>query len=467
MAAAVARYNLDDTIVAISSPPAASKIGIVRLSGVRTFAIAAQLGAECGGDAPTRRLIFGELRILLRACHGEVACRCPARLLFMPAPRSYTCEHMAEFHVPGAPPVVQAVYNAALAAGARPAEAGEFTFRAFIHGRLDIGQAEAVERLISATSRAEQRQAIRRLVTPLAQKISAWREEMLLCAAQMEAALDLEAEETEGALPGDIESRLANLAASCRLLAAEASTAEHSRQTTCVALLGLANAGKSSLANALLGRHAALVAAEAGTTRDLLSWPLTAGQLPVLLVDTVGYRPQPAGLDDIAFHHAFARALTADVLCLVIDGSQILSEDLRPFLRLLRGRSVMLIRSKVDLPQRWQIHEAVAWCKQEEMEVAEAIDTSAISGKGVAILQEAITRRADAGQTGYLHVREAKELREAGRACDAALVALREGSIEIAAEEIRLAYASLERLGGEGYAEEVLERIFSRFCVGK
>ncbi|MCX7935518.1 MAG: 50S ribosome-binding GTPase, partial [Planctomycetota bacterium] len=384
-----------------------------------------------------------------------------------PAPRSYTREHMAEIHVPGASPIVQAVYAAALAAGARPAEPGEFTFRAFVHGRLDLGQAEAVERLISAVSRAERQQALRRLITPLAQRIAAWREELLQCAAQVEAMLDLEAEEIADASTAEVERSLTSLAASCRRLAAEAAAGEQRPEVARAALVGLANAGKSALANALLGRGAALVSAEAGTTRDLLAWQMAAAGMPMLLLDTVGYQPQTTALDAAAFRQAFARALAADVICLAIDGGKPLTDDLRIFLRLLRGRSAILVLCKADLPRCWQPEDARTWCQQEGVEVTAIAITSALTGEGIAQLRETIWRHADAAASGCLNQREASELQEAGNACDAALAALREGSIEIAAEEIRAAHAALGRLSGEGYAEEVLERIFARFCVGK
>ncbi len=477
--AGMPRSILDtNTIVAVASPPGAAWAGIVRLSGAAAIRIAARVytptACKSLEQSPGWRLSRGTLKLRLSAAapEGDSACGCPALVYLMRSPRSYTGEDLVEFHLPGSPALLRAAERALMALGARAAEAGEFTLRAFLNGRLDLGQAEAVERLICARSEAERRAALARLSREIPRELRQWREELVRLAAKVEAGLDFEAEELGGDGAAEIGPALESLAARCRRLAARAAPHRPEREGIRVVMAGLTNAGKSSLTNALAGRAAVMVSPETSTTRDLSAVELRLGPFRFIIEDAAGHDPAASALAQQASARARARLRTAALVCLVIDASRAVSPELNEYLKRLQGCRVILALNQSDLPARINPGEAAkvlsvnAGCTPLAV-----VRTSAVTGAGLEDLRQALMAAAedtDGDGSRQVSTREAAELEAAAAASERARALLREDAgLELVAEELRAAHAALSRALGEGYAEDVLANIFSRFCVGK
>ncbi|MCD8141544.1 MAG: 50S ribosome-binding GTPase [Planctomycetaceae bacterium] len=456
-------YFSHDDIAQIGTPSGPSPVGALRLSGDNALAILAQVSdvaVTAGTDSPSRRVVDGVMRIPLA---GDVV-PCPARFLVMPAPATYTREPMAEIHLPGSPPLLRAALTALVDAGARPAAPGEFTFRAFRNGRIGLGQAEAVERLIRSTTEAERRQALSRLGDRDGAAIRRWRDDLFDIAARVEAVLDFADEELE---PG-IEADLARLAQ--QLAASAAGRAERGpeRAGRRIALAGLTNAGKSSLFNALLGEDAVLVSEDASTTRDSIRRRVVFDTVEVELSDNPGFDPDTAGQGG----DAAARGGTAtggdDIVLWVVDASRHLDAQDVAFASSLTG-GVLLVLNKSDLRTRTEARQAASLLDGAEATLLGDIAVSAATGDGIAALRSEIARLAASlsGDGGW-NRRELLELAAARECCRRAAEELAHGGrLELAAEELRHGVLSFSRMMGEGYAEEALGRIFSRFCIGK
>jgi len=481
-------FRMQDTIVAISSPPGTARCGIVRLSGPEAVALAERFfRAAAGGplgDRPAGAAIQGRLQVALRVWERRAGTymptdeAAPCLAVFMRAPRSYTGEDIVEFHLPGAMRLLHAVVRTLCAAGARAAEAGEFTYRAFVNGRMDLGQAESVERLIAAGSERARRAALTRMRDDLGRTVAGWCKDLLQCAATVEAGLDFETDELDIDTVVDLQDRLASLAERCRTLCARAARGGASGGDFRVRLAGLTNAGKSSLANALLGRDACRVSPQASTTRDRLGFDLVCEGLRLRVEDAAGQDQDASG----AAAWAAARALDdldgVDLVCLVVDSANPRLDAADELLARLRGVSVVVALNKTDLPVGRNGLEAVRSVLLQrladlagERPVA-VIPTSARTGAGVEDLRRSLVGSAgsvasDSAET-EISAREQVELARAADACGRASELLRtHNALELVAEELRLAHATFDRTLGQGYAEEVLASIFARFCVGK
>ncbi|MCD8352126.1 MAG: 50S ribosome-binding GTPase [Planctomycetaceae bacterium] len=436
-------------------------MGALRLSGDNAFAILGAVSDISNAPGPrTRCVVESVMRVPLA---GDVL-SCPARVLVMPAPATYTREPMAEIHLPGSPPLLQAALTALVDAGARAAAPGEFTFRAFRNGRIGLGQAEAVERLIRSTTDAERRQALSRLGDREGAAIRRWRDDLLDIAARVEAVLDFSDEELE---PG-IEADLAGLAE--QLTASARARGDHTpeRAGRRVALAGLTNAGKSSLFNALLGEDAVLVSEDASTTRDSIRRPVVCDSIEVELSDNPGFDPDTSGQGGDAATRGGKVTGGDDIVLWVVDASRHLDKRDVEFASSLTG-GVLLVLNKSDLPPRTDAHQAAALLDGAEATLLGDIAVSASTGDGIVALRTEIARLAGAlsGDGGW-NRRELLELAAARECCRRAAADLSLGNrLELAAEELRHGVLCFSRMVGEGYAEEALGRIFSRFCIGK
>ena len=445
---------MTDTIFAPATAAGRAAVAVVRISGPGT----AQAVRALAGRLPAAR------RASLRALKDAAGRRIDEGLvLWMPGPASYTGEDTAELHVHGGPAVVSALVAALAALGVRLAEPGEFTRRAFEHGKLDLAQAEGVADLIDAETEQQRRQALAQLEGRLSDVQAAWRGALEEALAYFEAAVDFPDEE----LPADVASKarpvLQRLLAELEAAVADAERGERVREGYRIALVGAPNAGKSTLLNALVGRDAAIVTATPGTTRDVIEVPLVLAGYKVLLADTAGIRDTDEEIEAEGVRRARAWAEGADLRLWLVDGS---TGEL-PGLPDEVGEGDLCLITKRDLP----VGPAGAWAA----EVARRMDlpSAEVTAKGpsdMAWLAQTLSERvvealAGAEPAAATRLRHRELL---GEAAERVRQAMGEGSeLELAAEDVRLAARALDRITGRIDPDHVLGRIFATFCIGK
>ena len=430
---------------------------MLRLSGPGTRAA---LEALAGRLPPAR-----EARLRrLKGGAGEVLDE--ALVLWLPGPASYTGEDSAELHLHGGAAVVDAVAEALLALGLRPAEPGELTRRAFENSRLDLDRAEAVADLVDAETAGQRRQALAQLGGALGRRYDAWRGELLEALAVLEAAIDFPDEE----LPADVAERarphLARLEQELAEALADAGRGERVREGLRIALVGAPNAGKSSLLNRLVGRDAAIVTAIPGTTRDVIEVPMVLAGFKALLADMAGVRAASEAIEAEGVRRARVWAEGADLRLWLVDAAEG-DGSWRQAAELARPGDVLVL-NKSDLPAGGDAAEAAAWAGVLALTVR---SLSAASGEGVDGLRDWLGERAAEALSGgefpaATRIRHRQRLGEALEHVRRAGVALDAGA-ELAAEDLRLAGRALGRISGRIDAEEVLDRIFASFCIGK
>jgi tRNA modification GTPase len=469
---------MNDTIAAISTPPGRSALAVVRLSGGDAVAIADRVfrpaGSENGDEsgprslahAPPRTLRFGHAVDATHRMIDEVLA------VVLPEPRSYTGETMVEITCHGGSYSAPRILAALLAAGARAAKAGEFTERAFLNGRMDLAQAEAVADVIHAESELAHRLAAKQIAGALSRGLSDVAESLRDLLAEVEARVDF-ADDVEGALPPSIARGLAAADAALAVLLAGSDLGRRAREGVRLALVGRPNVGKSSLFNALLGEDRALVSAVPGTTRDMVSERLEIAGVPVRVMDTAGMRepddpssPAAAGIERMGIARTEREVAGADVVLWVLDASAPWSEEDRAVLALLGTQPRVVALNKSDLPQRLALPPDVA-------RGAEAVAVSALTGGGLPALRARLAaavagdERAagDDAEALVTNTRHIDALRRARIALADATAHSAPG--EIIAGEIRLALEALGEVTGEAVAPDLLDRIFARFCIGK
>lgn len=475
----VAHGGLGDTIVAAATPRGPAVRAIVRVSGPRALPVAASafegsvraaLAAAPGGTRIAAALALDDVRV-------------PAAAWIFRTPRSYTGEDLVEVHTLGAPALVDRLVAALASAGARPARPGEFTRRAFEMGRIDLTAAEAVLALSSAASDAAARAALRQLRGGLRREVEALRETVLDVLAEIEVAIDFAHEDLarELAPRARLFERLAAARASIdRILSREAGRAAPASGRPAALLYGPPNAGKSSLFNALAGSERALVSPRAGTTRDAL----VAAVEGVDLIDAPGVAPtepsggasgaaiEASGGAGAAAIEAQARAErlldAADAVLVVLDGSEPLAGPAERALARTRGRRRTVVLQKSDLPRR--IDPGALALDPGEHPLLVSAATGAGLGSLRALLR-AMAGEPSRGEDGVAvapNERHRAALGAAARALDAALAALAASApAELAAIDLRAAADALAEVTGAACAEDVLDRIFARFCIGK
>ena len=434
--------GLSDTIAAVATPPGKGAIGVLRLSGPEALEIGARVWEGRDPRAlPGGRFSYGRLK---DPETGEVIDE--GLLLVFRAPRSYTGEDALEFQLHGSPAVMRRGLLALLKAGARLAEPGEFTLRAYLKGKLDLAQAESVLALVEAESETARRQALKGLSRELSEKIHAIEEPLLDLLAHIQATLDYPEEGVEPHRAGAaIQAALSEIEA----LLKTAEAGRIAREGARLVILGPPNAGKSSLLNALLGYERAIVTPIPGTTRDYLEAPMAIEGVPIQAVDTAGIRESEDPIEAAGVRRALELAKEADLVLWVADQSQE-----RPPLpeELPQGRT-LFVASKADLPPVW---EDPGYLK-----------VSARTGEGIpelkAAIKERLLRGASEGEAWLTSERQAEALREAKARLEAAL----EAPDDLMAMELEAALSALARITGTEVVEEAIGRIFKNFCVGK
>ncbi len=440
--------DLNDTIVALSSAAGPGARAVVRLSGPDAFRCASSLFAAAEPPAFNRRRLYaGGVRL------PGVAAPLPADLYVFPAPHTYTGQHVAELHTLGCPPLVELLIAELLKAGARAARPGEFTLRAFLAGKLDLTRAEAVLGVIEAGSRDELKDALAQLAGGVARPLQELRGDLLDLLADLEAGLDFAEEDIHFVSPEDQLRRLGKGMALLTLLGKQLEGRSLGGRPFRAVLAGRPNAGKSSLFNALTG-GAALVSPEPGTTRDYLVRPIDLGGVPVELIDTAGWRASGAGIDGLAQALGREQVRGADLVLLCVEAGREPDAEERARLR-QAGPPAASVATKCDL----------------QTPLFGDVATSAVSGAGLDALRALIAERARAVARPALapsvsrcrhHVAACLErLRQAHQ------MVLFGGPPELVALELRGALDELGEMVGAVYTDDLLDRIFSRFCMGK
>ncbi len=459
---------MSETIAAPATAAGSAAVAIVRLSGPLAGHILTRLFRPRSGRPPQLspwRLGLGELVADNGAGAPRIIDECLA--VFMPGPRSYTGEDVCELHLHGGRAVLERALGLALACGARLAQPGEFTRRAFLSGKLDLTQAEAVAELVSARSEAAARLAARQLSGGLSRRIEGLREGLAELLAQTEAAIDFPEDDLEPPSAAECARALRDgpLALVGELLCA-ATAAAPFREGASVVICGRPNVGKSTLLNALLGRERAITSPTPGTTRDFLEEGLVLGGVPVRLADTAGLREGVSGVE--AQGVSLARGLVAecDLALAVLDASQPAEAADDALAAGLTQHPHLVLLNKADLPPRLGPEEAARLFPG----AAGVLSLSALKGEGLPGLRERIVSLLAPAAPPEVapNLRQRAALEAARQAMERALEALEAGlPPEILSAELRLALEAVGEITGETATEEILERIFSRFCIGK
>jgi tRNA modification GTPase len=446
--------NLDDTIVAISTAPGRGGIGVVRLSGSEARGIAAPM-LRLRRELEAGRAVFGEL---IEPESGERIDE--VVVTFFQKPHSYTTDDLIEISAHGSPVVLRHIVELAMQRCARLAEPGEFTMRAFLNGRIDLTQAEAVRDLIDSQTLYQARVAAQQLEGALAKRIAPLKQKLVELIALMEAGVDFAEDDVAVLATSIVLERIAEVRGRLAELSRSFAYGKMVHEGLTLAIVGRPNVGKSSLFNRLVERERAIVTATPGTTRDLVSETVAIGGIPVKLVDTAGIRKALDEAESIGIRKSMEALADADMVLVVFDASQPLHEEDRELLEQVRERTAIVVANKCDIAG--------------DDEVPKAIRTSATSGQGIAELREAILRQigGEAGmapEAGFLtNMRQASLVTNAIQALDAA-----EGSAraEVPHEMILLdLYGSLRHLDeitGATTADDILNLIFGSFCIGK
>ncbi len=461
-----------DTIAAISTPPGRGGIGIVRLSGEEAREVAARM-LRLRHPMAAGRARFGEL---LEPKSGEPLDQ--VVVTFFAAPHSSTGEDVVEIAAHGSPVLLQHMLELCVAGGARLAEPGEFTQRGFLNGRMDLTQAEAVHDLIESSTLHQARVAARQLGGSLARRLAPLKQQVVSLIAALEAGIDFAEDDLE-TLPGSaIEEALVPVRESLMGLAATWFYGRVLREGLTLAIVGRPNAGKSSLFNRLVERERAIVTSAPGTTRDTIAERVSIGGIPVELVDTAGLRGEPVAVSEaeaLGIARSWEAIAEADLILLVRDASESVTKEdaelLASMQRASGGREILLVENKYDLVQGalrdWKARSSRAG------HAAAPVRTSALTGDGIAELREAILTRLK-GEEGQAEDGLITSLRQ-HLAVSAAAVAIEKAARESAAgtphEMVLLdlyeTLGELDSLTGTTSTEEILQRIFATFCIGK
>ena len=450
-------HEANDTIVAISTPPGRGGIGIVRLSGPEARRIVEpflrlKLPLERGRARFTEVLEAGTGTVLDQAV-----------VTFFAAPNSYTSEDVVEVAAHGSPVLMDHLLRQCVTAGARPAEPGEFTQRAFLAGRLDLTQAEAVNTLIDATTLQQARTAAQQLGGGLSKQVKPVKESLIELIAALEAGIDFAEDDLDLMPEEEIARRLGEIETPLRLLEQSFAYGQILRQGFRLAIVGRPNAGKSSLFNRLIGRDRAIVTAQPGTTRDPVAEQLEIAGIPVELIDTAGLR----STEDEAESHGIAKSreamAEADVVVLVLAANEALHEEDLAAMESSLARKLIVVVNKIDLADQ------TIETKFPQKHVA----TSAKDGTGIDELRVAILKALQAVPASADTV-PLTNLRQHG-AISAALQSLRSAQAgmqtavphEMLLLDLHECLSALDLLTGTTHTDEILNLIFASFCIGK
>lgn len=457
-----------DTISAIATAVGQGGVGIVRISGDQAVAIAEKIfrarNHKSVREIKSHQATYGDI---VRPADGtvvdEVLC------LPMLAPHSYTREDVVEIHCHGGAMPLQEILALTFAAGARLAQPGEFTKRAFLNGRLDLSQAQAVMDIIQAKTAASLRLAQGHLSGQFSAKIRTTRHSVLEMIAHLEAAIDFPEDDIDAVVTEEVQEKVAAIRQALASLLATAKTGRILREGLETAIIGKPNVGKSSLLNALLQENRAIVTDIPGTTRDVIEEYVNIGGVPLKIIDTAGIRETQDIVERIGVDKARSYVDQAALVLVMLDFSREISAEDQEILHLVRGKNALVLVNKVDLAGRLPLEEIRAAAGDHEI-----IEISTVSEKGLDKLAEAIVAmvyggQVQSGEGGFVNnVRQAEILRQADQHLAETLQTIENGMpADFIVIDLRSAWEKLGEITGDAVGEDIIDQIFSQFCIGK
>ncbi len=453
-------FTTTDTIVAVATPPGRGGLGVVRLSGAEALPIAGRLLRRTSALVARRATVcrIGDPDARDARSVDEVVAT------WFKAPHSYTREDVVELSAHGSPVLLQRIVELALRAGARLAEPGEFTLRAYLNGRLDLVQAEAVVDLVNAVTPLQARAAMDQLEGTLTSRISEISSVLFDLTARLEASIDFSEEEFHFVTADEVEAGMIAVSDALATLSADGRAGRMLREGGMVVISGRPNAGKSSLFNALMGSSRAIVTDIPGTTRDTLTERVDIGGVPVTLVDTAGLREPGDAIEAEGIRRARAAQAVAALSIAVLDGSQPLVAEDRALLRSCPHRVIAI--SKSDLVPMWESDASIS-------EADRPVRVSTVTGQGIAELRDRIADALSARDVwrdppAISNVRHLELVDRASAAVQIVRSLARSGATEeLLLAELSAATAALEEITGQTTSEDRLRHIFEHFCIGK
>jgi tRNA modification GTPase len=467
--------NIDDTIVAIATPPGRGGIGVVRIAGPQARRIAEPM-LHLRHEMKSGRAIFGELVELsgetaeLRS-RGQQGAAVPTRIdevvvTYFAKPHSYTTDDIIEIAAHGSPVVLRHIVEMCISAGARLAEPGEFTMRAFLNGRIDLTQAEAVRDLIDSQTLYQAKVAAQQLEGALSKRLQPIKQKLVELIAVLEAGIDF-AEDDISVLPDPvIVQRISGVRQPLEQLAATFAYGKIVHEGLTLAIVGRPNVGKSSLFNLMVESERAIVTSTPGTTRDLVSETVAIGGIPIQLVDTAGIRQALDEAESIGIRKSMEALADADLVLAVLDASQPASAEDEELLRQTQSRPAIVVGNKCDLQYSGQWSVASGQIP--------VVRVSALTGEGIADLRSEILRHIG-GETGtqveagfLTNVRHQGLVKDSLAGLDAAIAAVA-GKVphEMLLLDLYSTLRPLDAITGATTADDILNLIFSTFCIGK
>jgi tRNA modification GTPase len=459
--------NLDDTIVAIATPPGRGGIGVVRIAGPEARQIALPM-LRLKHDLAPGSAVFAEL---VEPCVAGAPARETERtsvegsridevvVTYFAKPHSYTTDDIIEISAHGSPVVLHHIVELALARGARLAEPGEFTMRAFLNGRIDLTQAEAVRDLIDSQTLYQAKVAAQQLEGALSRRLQPIKQTLVQLIATLEAGVDFAEDDISVLPPAEILHRIAAVHLPLEQLASTFAYGKLVHEGLTLAIVGRPNVGKSSLFNCLVERERAIVTATPGTTRDLVSETVAIGGIPVKLVDTAGIRRALDEAESIGIRKSHEALADADLVLVVIDASQPRTREDAELLKLVGDRTAIVVENKCDLTPA---------------HVGIGVRTSAITGSGIPELRQEILRHVggEAGaqaEAGFLtNLRHQNLVHESLAGLAAAISAVGNRiPHEMLLLDLYSALRPLDEITGATTTDDILNLIFSTFCIGK
>jgi tRNA modification GTPase len=469
--------NLDDTVVAIATPAGRGGIGVVRLAGPEAVSIAQPM-LRLTHTLEPGRAVFGELVEPEAKNYVQAAAIHPAELdgasgaridevvvTYFQKPHSYTTDDIVEISAHGSPVVLRHIVELALARGARVAEPGEFTMRAFLNGRIDLTQAEAVRDLIESQTLFQAKVAAQQLEGALSKRLQPMKQKLVELIALLEAGIDFAEDDISVLPPDQILKHIAEVQVPLAELAGSFAFGKIVHEGLTLAIVGRPNVGKSSLFNCLVERERAIVTATPGTTRDLVSETVALGGIPVKLVDTAGIRRALDEAEGIGIRKSMEALADADIVLLVLDASEPLGDEDRELLMHVEGRTAIAVHNKADLDGS----ELSNFNSRLPV-----IRTSAVTGLGIPELRSEILRHIAGdnipqAESGFLtNVRHQARVSDAMNGLEAAIEAVgNQVPHEMLLLDLYSALRPLDEITGATTTDDILNLIFSTFCIGK
>lgn len=459
---------IEDTISAVATAIGEGGIGIVRMSGPAAIDIVGKLFSGKNGrkanEILSSQVAYGNI---INPNTQEIIDE--VLVLVMRAPRSYTRENVVEIHCHGGPVPLRKILELTLDYGARLAEPGEFTKRAFLNGRIDLTQAEAVIDVIRAKTDSSLKMAVNHLQGELFKKITLLRDTILQMIAQLEAAIDFPEDDIEELAAAKVSAAVKQVLNDIDNLLASAHTGRILREGLQTVIIGKPNVGKSSLLNALLREQRAIVTDVPGTTRDVIEEFVNIKGVPLKIVDTAGIRDTEDVVEQIGVEKARELLLSADLVLLMLDASLPLAAEDREVLQLLADQQAIIILNKTDLPPVIDKNELASFVKNTTI-----IPLSIIDGTGLEELENVIVSMVYGGQVmasqgAYVNnVRHVNLLKQAKNSLEEVIKTIDQNMpVDCIVIDLRAAWEQLGKITGDTVGEDIINEIFSRFCIGK